>query len=416
MARIPERRSERHAVSRWGPVILTGANGGTLALTAVTQIVAARALGPSALGKEMALFAVCTTISLLINFGSNTFLLREISNGVIGPGAFVRKFSGKVYATIAVSAGLAVVVGSMEDWVAGLATGVLLLVTTALLNVAVPLNANLLFLRSGVASVSGRATSVLLAVILSAADAVSNLFVIAMAGGSAVTVFLAIAIYPAGFRRASMTIRYWLKPSNPWRGGGGFGPASVALATAALDAPILVASGGSYQAGVYSAVARWTQPIALIGSSFSQAKFPGAAAARGEREAWRALTHGSGILVFTVVICVAIAAGADTLVLLLLGDQFAGSGPILAVLSLAVIPATAAAVLLAFLNATGHERFAGRTLIGGSLAQLVLVASLGGRLGAYAGAIGFASSQLIVVLLLSLKSRRVLARPSPRGD
>src|SRR5690606_8971327 len=90
--------------------------------------------------------------------------------------------------------------------------------------------------------------------------------------------------------RVVFQYRSWFA-RNPWRGAGHIGLSSLMLALQQLDLVLLRGLGGGQAAGMYAAVARWTQPVTLLANSVSQANLRHFANASTETAARRRLVR-----------------------------------------------------------------------------------------------------------------------------
>ncbi len=121
--------------------------------------------------------------------------------------------------------------------------------------------------------------------------------------------------------------------ANPWRGCQGYAASSASISVATLDVTLLGVTSGAYQAGIYGAVNRWTQPIQLLADSFSQVAAPFMAAAATGRAAVSLVRRSLWIPALGLVVAVAMAVLAPFLIQVLLGPAYAKSAPTLALLA-----------------------------------------------------------------------------------
>ncbi|WIB67966.1 polysaccharide biosynthesis C-terminal domain-containing protein [Curtobacterium sp. MCBD17_035] len=398
---------------------LAGASGAAQVLVALLYLFAARGSEPHQLGLIVSAIGLATSAAGFIDFGTNSHWLREVASGRLPWRVFERRLATKLVVSLALSAVWLVVVllvaPTSELWVAGPVTIALLANQT----LQVPLRA---------AARGDLAALVVLADRLGAGVAFAVLIVvrvppvgalwIALTLGSLGAAVLAWAIAPPA-HRPRLFVRAL---ANPWEGSRYFGLAVVANSAQALDLTVLTGVAGPTATGVYGAVNRWTQPMALLASAFASASAPYAARSRDVFDAWRHLRRGLWMPLTAIGLSVVVFALAPWVVDFLLGAAYRNSAAALQLLALAVIPSIICQPVTVALQALGRDRFVAFAMVATALVQLVLVVVLGRA----SGALGAAQASLIVqmVLILALaggvlhevgKARRNAVDPASRS-
>jgi len=359
-------------------------------LVAVIYIFTARAMQPDDFGVVATAMALGAVGAALLDFGANSYWVRELASGRLTQEQLNPRMATRLSVAMA-AAGIVIAAAVVTD-TRFIATGVLLLSTTAVTIMLVPLRAARRAEFVGVLTVIDRAVAIVAFFMLLAVgvDAGHALW-IGIALGDVILVGL------VGFFERS-TIR--LRPrrfSNPWTGAKWFSLTTLSISAQQMDLPIMTAFAGPAAAGIYGGVSRWIQPMILATGSFTAAVAPFLAAQPDLRGARPQLLRASWILAITILISIGVLLAAPWLVTNLLGDEYAGATPVLRWLAAAMILNTVAQPMIAALLARQLDHIAAVIMLASVLMQLATVAALAPALGAVSAGIGMFVAQAVQI-------------------
>jgi O-antigen/teichoic acid export membrane protein len=366
-------------------------------IVAVLYIWTARVEGPESFGPIVAAIAAGSTLAGLIDFGANSFWVREMASSrmdleSLGMGIATKIFTGFVLCSCWCAVNI-FVWPSMQLWIAGpIAISILLSQCFA-----VPLRA------------AGRSDLVALGTMVDRTVA-ACLFATLLILGVDATLALWSSM-SAGPIAASVLTRWVLsgdlkpplrlvKGHNPWQGSKHYGLSSVAVSAQTLDLSIMNMVAGPAAAGLYGAVNRWTQPMTLLAGAFTNSAAPIVARAASWKQAWPQVKRSALLLVGAVVTCIAVALLADPLVTVLVGPEYDNSGTVLQVLALGTIGAVLNIPVASFLQSLGRDRAVSAIITTGVLIQLGLVACLSLQYGALGASLAFCVLQALILVSL----------------
>lgn len=373
-----------------------------------------REVGPARLGVVAVTLAIAAAAAGVVDFGANSYWLRELAAGRLPRREFGRRSGGKL--AVAFAAAVLMVVGALlfgpfvrPYWGIGLVfLGVVVAQTLQVAVKAVERNATFamaVFVNRGVLGLCW--------VVLRFGAQLSPeaSFYLSYLIGAGVDGWLCWRAVPRDMRP---TIR-GLSLRSAWSGTGSFGVSALLTTGQSLDTVIASAVGGQAVAGTYGAVNRWTQPVALATNAFSTLLAAVAAKARDTNDMVHMIRNSLWLIAVSITGALAMAVLAEPLVLLVMGEAFADSAPVLRVLGIGAAVSAVNTPLLVVLQSRGRER-----LVAGSLAisvslQLALVAPLVALDGARGAALAFLVAQtvqLVVFILGVRRSLRAALRPS----
>jgi O-antigen/teichoic acid export membrane protein len=376
-------------------VFLAVSTGVGQVLIALVYIFAARDSDPMTLGLAVAAIALGTSAAGFIDFGTNSHWVREIARGSMDAVELGKRLSGKLVAATALGALWAVVttvlLPTTHLWIAAPVMVALLANQSS----QVPLRADARGDRVAMVIVADKivAAGVFFVLIVVGADPITVLWM-AIVAGSLVAAGLGW-ILAAKDRRPVLAVS---RRTNPWTDAGYFGLAGLANSAQALDLPLLSVVGGSAAAGLYGAVNRWTQPMSLLASAFASASAPFVARSKNIVAAWHHLRRGLWMPLAAIALSLLVFAGAPWIVPFLLGDAYAGSVDVLRILALVSIPSIIIQPVIVALQALGRDRYVAFAMSGAVIVQLLLVAVLGGMLGAWGAAIASLVTQVLLLV------------------
>jgi O-antigen/teichoic acid export membrane protein len=394
--------------------VLAGATGVAQIGTAVIYLLAARASGPEAFGYAVTAVAIATSAVGFIDFGTNSLWLREAARGELSPTEMVERAFGKllIAAAVFVIGGVLLffLVPAPGIWTAAPIGLFLLLSQTA----QVPLRASSRMMTIATSLMVDRAVGLaVLGMGMSAgADGAAVLWVALIAGSTASTALLVAKMPHRGTLSGTRTFS-----RTPWMGSGFYGLSNVAVTAQALDVAIMSAVAGPSAAGVYGAVNRWTQPMALAVTAFAASAVPVVARARSWSVAWPQLKKALWLPLAAMIACLVVFLAAPFFVHVLVGDAYADSADVLRVLAVGTLFAIVNQPLAVFQQSLGRDRPVSFVTMFSVVVQLGLVAVLAGLHGPVGAAWAFVVAQAsICVLLLLVMTRSRSARRRDEGS
>jgi O-antigen/teichoic acid export membrane protein len=389
------------------------ATGVSQVLVAVIYVLAARDAEPAGFGLVVAALGLGTAAVGFIDFGTNSYWIRERARGVLTPHDLRRRTAAKLLIALVIgiawTATTALVVPDSLVWMAGpIMFGVLLNQT-----LQVPLRAAARAELVALCVLGDRvvASAVFLGLLALDAGAVDVLWV-SLFVGSLVSSVVLVLLTPRDQRVTARDARVM----NPWRGAGYFGVSTLATSAQSLDVTLLTIVAGPVPAGVFGAVSRWTQPMGLLAASFSSVIAPFVARAASLNAAWSQLRRAIWMPLGAIVASAVVFILAPFLVPLLLGPAYSGSIDVLRVLSLAAMASIVSQPIMVVLQALGRDRFAGGAIAGAVVLQLALILLLAPNLGALGAAIAAAVIQYVLVVSLITGLWHEMRRIKRTGD
>ncbi|WP_322759312.1 lipopolysaccharide biosynthesis protein [Frankia sp. Cr2] len=396
--------------------------GGLIAAQCTVAILytfCARNSTPSDYGRAMAVVSVATVAAAAIDFGSNSYMIREIAAGKLDWEDFSTRYLAKCGVLLAAVLiyTVSTIAINLPSYIVGGAflAGLLAMAQTSL----APLRG--LSRASSIAFTNVTEKILALVAITASVDVgieAYRVLWIALSIGSSGALLLAVYIWPPELRK---TLGPKSLPqvfaANPWKGTLHFGLLQIVTSLQFLDLAVVAIFATPEQAGSYAAVNRWTTPMAFLATGYTQSMYAHVTRAPDHRQAWRLLRFGWRLLPIMGVALLGISLTADSIVRIVLGSAYAASGPVLALLALGVIPGIVNQPLAMFLQARGSEVYASATLAIAMPLHLVLVGVLATFHGAAGAACGLLVAQLLQLALLGVGSRRLLraCRPSSGG-
>ncbi|MFF1881321.1 lipopolysaccharide biosynthesis protein [Pseudarthrobacter sp. NPDC058196] len=385
-------------------IALASSTGLSQLIVALLYIWTARSTAPADFGLLIAGIAMGTAAVGFVDFGTNSMWTRELATGRMEPFEHGRRLSGKLIVTAALATIWVLstlhFMPATYAWVAGPVAMSTLLNQSFQVSLRGEARGDLVSL-----SILGdrlMALAAFAALTLTGSPAVQSLW-ISLTAGSLVATLSGWFLTPAEKR----PILRLSRNTNPWLAAGHYGLSNVAFSAQSLDTPIMTAVSGASTAGVYGAVARWTQPMGLLANAFSSAAAPHMARAETTAAAWNHIKRSVWLPATAVLTCIIIAATAPFLVNVLIGNQYEESVHVLQVLALGTIPAIVNQPLFVFLQARGLDKSVAFLATSVVFVQLALVAVLASVLGALGAAVAAAGSQLVLLLGLGILTRKL---------
>lgn len=388
-----------------GSMILTGGLGAAQVISAITFVLAARFLGPSAYGHVAALYGVALFSATILDFGAATQGMRTLAR--TGESSEFQRLAPARASLTAVF--IALSVGALTLGVSPVIS-LLPLVAAAIAFeqfACAPSRARERFAWVSVVLMSDKVSALILFCSIRAFDLLDGdlALMIALASGPMVGTVLAIRDWD----HPCATL-FKIPRASPWRGSGHLGVGGLAIGLQSLDIQLMGWSAGPAVAGAYAAVSKWGAPITLLASGVSQASFPAMTTASGSREAEATLRRAQKALLAPIVLLGIMVAIAGDLVPRVLGDAYTSSVPTFRIFAIAIIFVCVSQPLVTFLQARGQERRVGGIMAFGTAIQLGAVLLLARPLGPLGGAVAAATAQLAICLFIWRSVRSFILR------
>lgn len=380
-------------------------------LTAYLFLVAARSSAPADFGVVAAAIAAAAFLASAVDFGTNGLWLRKLARHPRLAGNYWSVLVSKVLLALLLGAlPLCLLVAIGSPFAASLVIAVLTIAYQGLM--VYPRSMRRQFF-VGFTSVADKASALITYEILRRSFGwnVELLLPSAVATGLSVGILLAVLFawreVPWSFRRVKLIV--------PWRHARSFGIANLALSAQTLDSTVLVAIAGSAASGVYSSVARWTQPMGIVAGAYTSAMVPHAARNPDLRTIWPSLRRSSWILLLGVSACAAVGLLADWIVLVFLGEAYADAGPVLRVLAMSTSLAIFSQPSFALLQVLKYERAVSVITVAAVSIQLIALIPLALSVGSLAGALASLVGQFVLLSCFSVLLARAWRRGSHSG-
>lgn len=387
---------------------VAGALAAGQVLVGLMYVVGARAIPPATLGLIATCVAIATIAATVFDAGLIALLTREVAASAIGTDrarGVVR--TKRRLAWVLVLPTTAACVAIAPTTASGLVLGFLGLAMWEAQSRNGLLRAQERFTVAATAQVTGRALGLVAVALLVLAGAPDLALPIALVLAFAIEagldkVFLGAARAPTPSQR-----EVW----GLYREGFSYGLASLAASAQQLDTPLVALGAGPAGAGLYAAAGRLLGPLGFFATSLGLVGAPWLARARDDETALRGEERRVFriALLFTVAPLSAAVLGPPLLPLVL-GPEYAASGPVLAVLAVGSVFSTLNQPLAIMLQNRGHQRTTGVAIgigLGLGLVSTWVLAVLGGAVWA---AVGFVLSQIAILVHLAVAARRVRAR------
>lgn len=373
-------------------VALSGASATGQFVMLVVFAMLGREVGPARLGVVSAAMAVAVVLSGLIDFGANALWTRDLSSGRLSGAEYAVRSFTKIAVGILASLVLTVVALLILPLRGYWGVGAILTSWVIAQTIQVALRAELKNVALAAALVLERLVLLAAYVGLARLLAPDTAFYLA---------YLTGAVAGAAYAWRATSPKYRVRPAHlrlrdAWRDAKYFGASAWLVTLQSMDVPIAAAAGGTTVAGIYGAVNRWTQPIALATNTFSALLIPVAARASSAREAWLRIRPAMWLPAASMVLSLAMAVLADRLVTFVMGEAFQGSVVVLQVLAVATGIVALNQPLAGVLQARGRDRYVAGALAVAVLTQLALLLPL----VLLIGATGLALANLIAQVLL----------------
>ena len=362
-------------------IALAGATGVGQLLTVSVYALAARAVLPSQFGEVTTAIALGLTLAGLVDFGSNSYWVREGAAGRMSASETATRAWAKLFVSTVGAAVVYSLVTPIAGWRFAL-TVALILVATATSQIAyMGLSRVLMSAHLALCILIERTTTFVAYLMIDGRGLGLLALPLSLLGGAAAGATLAFALTPSAQR---LDWRRW-RWCWPWRGTASYGAASLASSTQSLEIQAIALFGGPYAAGIYTSVNRWTQPMGLLASAFASASMPFVAEAPTWVAIWPRIRRMLWLPLVAMVAASVVALSAPLVVPLILGQQYVGAVPVLQILAVGTVAGVANQILSVFLQARNADRAVGIALVTVAVLQLTLVAtfvSLGGPVGA----------------------------------
>lgn len=356
---------------------------GTWLLTAVTLAILPRYLGPAGLGDVSIGLTIAALASVVAGFGVETFATKEVARGedsdgtLAGLAIFVALAAGTV--TGAVGFAISVAAGYSGTTLVAIGwscAGVPAIVASA--TVVAVLQGREMMSWAAAIDVASKVMVLAVAVLVVALD----LGLATYLGGFLAVLVTTLVIHLAILTRvhrpsfASVrpkSVRALVVASLPF-----FAVNVIWVVYTSVDPLILSVFAGSDAVGVYAAPMRIFGTLMFLPVALTTVVFPRLSALHGANEAEFGRFAGQTLritLLASAIVSVGAVGLSDEVLVGILGEEFARSGPVIVVLALAVLPTAMSMVCVRVAYASDRQR--GVSLVGlGALAVRIVLAAL----------------------------------------
>jgi O-antigen/teichoic acid export membrane protein len=380
------------------------------AATFLATVIVAREAGVSAFGLLAAGIGVATIIVDLTDFGTSTYLLRELAADRVAPRSVLSVAFRRVPLFILVACLALLALSALVEVPPAL--GALALYPAALgfnLMTSGACRARMLFRRAAVAVVLDR-------IILLAAVLATGVFELAAGTGFVVGLVLGtscaslVCLWP--LRTAPHRHGRVLPLSAVYRAGRHFGVATLAADLSTLEIPIVAAVAGPTSAGQFGAAQRVSGPLGIPASAVSAALFP-RLAMRGGKQARRQTARALLFLIPLAISFLTVGLFAEPIVRHALGPGY-GSQTVacLQIVLGAVWLGSLNQVLYNLLQSQGRQREVAWGLAPVIVAGLVMTSLGAWHFGPVGAACGVLTKEVMNSALLAGMSLRLDLAPA----
>ncbi|HHV22387.1 MAG TPA: hypothetical protein GXZ30_12780 [Propionibacterium sp.] len=392
-------------------ILVSGASAGGQLVMLVVFAALGREIGPTRLGVVTISMALAMVLSGLVDFGANNLWVRDLASGALPKSDYSRRATTKVLVGIGLGALISFVCLAVPPARPFGGIGVILSswILTQTLHVA--LRADSRNTSLAVSLVSERAVLLVLylgAALLGVHPEIA--FFLSYALGALVGAGVAFALMDP----AARPFRGLTRLPDAWRGAQYFGLGAIMINLSSLDSAIAGAVAGNTVVGYYGAVNRWTQPIMLASNTFTTLLVPVAAREPTMRDVWGRIRSTMWLPAGGAALCVLMGVFAEPLVLLIMGEQYAPSVPVLQILAVAVAIININQPLAGLLQARGHDRRVALLLAVAVLVRLGVLVPLVLIFGAMGIALAFVMGEAILLLGMVAYARALRAAPAER--
>lgn len=385
-------------------VLLSGSGLLAQAITALTLWLVARALGPAELGTVLAAVGIATLLAVSLDFGVNSYTLRQMARRPDRTDEFTQTLAAKVVVSGSVAVGwiATTLVTSIfvPGWLALAPLGLFIAFSSWTASINTAARSVERMDRVVLASLSERVITLgSTAFLLHVVDVGKAGLPWGMALGTATSMAVAYALLEPKYRRLSRVTLQEI--ATLWRNSIGFGITGFASQIGQIDVTLVAIIAGSFAAGLYGASGKLSNALTVIPSGINAALFP-----RLSRLDDRATNHRESriglavVAAMSVSIAVVFAVFATPLIRIALGSDYLDAVGTFRFYVMAMATAVTNSTLSTILQAFGAEMFVARiTTIGAivGLAAIVIGAFVAGPVGA---GCGFLSWQIVNCAML----------------
>jgi O-antigen/teichoic acid export membrane protein len=338
----------------------------------------------------------------ILDFGSNSKWVIELSSGALSIGAWMRLSTAKASATLICTLTLAATAFLGSPLLVQIAS--LTLVQAAHQNLHTVLKVFDRNVRLATSLLVERTTTFLLILCMvfwpsSVFELAFLPFLIGSLAGISVSIGAA-----GGLLKAEKFVWVWpWWPLRYWAGSGRFALVSVASATKALDVGLMNLLGQHGYSANFGAVSRWVQPLLTAATAYSAVSVPILTIQGFGRDSFRKILRSAIPLLLAVSGMLLVLPFSGQLVLLVLGPRFGQAAELLPWLVLAGIFSSLSSVIQSWIQIIEVGYLASWATFGAVMLHLVGVSlvSVGGFPIIFAGLIAaFASCLNLVALCL----------------
>ncbi|TKV57355.1 hypothetical protein FDO65_17680 [Nakamurella flava] len=400
-------RQTRRAGVRRQTLFYTVALGLGSLVTGVLFVFAARSMPPGTFGLVSTSIGIATVLAGVIDFGTNSLWVRELSDSHTSVGVVARQMRGKAVVAAATAGALAAVLGTWLTPACAVVGLYLLALVVAQMSV-VPLRARVMPARVVSCTVADRSVAASTMLALSWFDVEPALRLpVALSLGSFAGA--ALAMWRLEGRSEFISCK---SVAMPWGGAAFFGLSSLVLAVQNLDQAVVLKVAGASAAADVGAVSRWMSPIGLIGTALANTAGPLAARAPDVRSAWSTMKPTRPYVLLAICVGAVSSLLSPWLVPAVLGTAYAGSIPVFQILAISATITVLSQPVVTILQFRGYDRTVCWVVWSGVMLQFTVLFSVVSTMGAIGCAIASLTCQVFILAALVWATCIKVARES----
>lgn len=401
MSAPPAQRAVSLLAGRIGGV--AGALAASQLLVGLTYVLGARSMPPAGLGIIATCFAVATIAETVFDLGLTNHLVREIaSHRLDGDEARALVRTKRLFGPLLTLPVLVVCLLVAPDPAVAVALALVAPCAWEAASANSLLRARERFSVAATGQLAGRASGVVATVVLLLSGVVALALPIGLVLGFAVEALVdRVFLGRSSGGRAPVDVLV-----RTQRASLSFGLAAIAAMGQFLDTPLVAAGGGAADAGLYAGAGRLLGPLLFLSSALAMVGLPWLAAAGRDPERMRAEERRIARVSSVIALAPLGTAALGPLVIpWVLGEAYAASGSVFAVLAVGAVFSTLNQGMAIVLQNRGHESSVARAIAIGLVLGLVLTYVLAALAGPVWAAAGYAASQIYMVAHLAVRRR-----------
>lgn len=299
---------------------------------------AARSLGVQQFGVEASIAASVIACAALFDFGSNLRNLKDLASSEIALHGWFRLFANKIGVNIILASALYIPLTRLIGERFALSACIYFTSVTVFTALLIPFRSRNMSWSITLSTLADKSVTVTLVVFLTPhTSLVENLALGQIAGVCAIAVALWNGCRSGSFGTSPYSGRGKpiFKIENPWSRSLKMGLVQLTPILQRSMAPFLFTVIGDAAAGIYAAVANWTNPLGLLATAYTQAITPDLARLKSADKLQPALIRSSWMLAVPISISLVVAVLSEPIVKVILGNAFLDSAGVLSIIAVA---------------------------------------------------------------------------------